>query len=102
MTNVYCKTIFTFTPVRRLTFCPVTFIVSLALANGVFEAENMTSLRQVLSARTRRSLNYRILLERRVAEATYVPSMRPLGDLEGRALTAPQAERRHGPAVAGL
>ena len=50
MTNAYYRMIFTSTLARRLIFCPVTVIVSLAVADGVFEAENMTSLRQVLSA----------------------------------------------------
>ena len=50
MTNAYYRTIFTSTLARRLIFCPVTVIFSLALADGVFEAENMTSLRQILSA----------------------------------------------------
>ena len=57
MTNAYYRTIFTSTLARRLIFCPVTVIVGLALADGAFEAENMMSLRQVLSARTRRPLN---------------------------------------------
>ncbi|PIL29042.1 hypothetical protein GSI_09090 [Ganoderma sinense ZZ0214-1] len=51
--NKLKPTIFTFTLARRLIFCPVSVIVSLALADGAFEAENMTSFRQVLSARTR-------------------------------------------------
>ena len=56
MTNAYYRTIFTSTLARRLIFCPVTVIFSLALVDGPFEAENMTSLRQVL-CRTRCSLN---------------------------------------------
>ncbi|KAH8757878.1 hypothetical protein F5883DRAFT_566585 [Diaporthe sp. PMI_573] len=40
--------IFFFTTTRRLIFCPILVIISLALADGAFDASNLTGLIQII------------------------------------------------------
>jgi len=51
--NLPSRTIFFFTPARRLIFCFITVIVSLAVHDGAFAALKLTSVRAVFEARNK-------------------------------------------------
>ena len=46
LSNV-CRTIFLFTPTRRLMFCLITIIISIAVHDNAFDAQNLTIVRSV-------------------------------------------------------
>ncbi|KAJ4307316.1 hypothetical protein N0V88_000699 [Collariella sp. IMI 366227] len=51
-------TIFFFTPTRRLVFCFISVIVSLALHDGAFQASNLTSAKDVFQIKNRGPVKY--------------------------------------------
>jgi hypothetical protein len=46
-----CRTIFFFTPTRRLMFCLVTVIISIAVHDGAFDALNLTTVKSVFGVK---------------------------------------------------
>ncbi|KAF8273318.1 hypothetical protein EI94DRAFT_1795379 [Lactarius quietus] len=51
-------TIFYFTPIKRLIFCLITLIVSIAVLDGAFKASTLTSVEAVFAARIRGPVSY--------------------------------------------
>ncbi len=46
-----CRTIFFFTPTRRLIFCLVTIIISIAVHSGAFDAPSLTTVKSVFGVK---------------------------------------------------